>query len=198
MSRMDEFDVVIRRKGEKVVAGIPQLRLYSKGETVNEALAALDIRKKAFEESLREAGQLDALELEDLSARPAVSRPAAGDIGRFAVKTTIVVGIIAVTAILSGLLLLFQIERTVDNTLYAAQARFSSVKIGGTRFWSNIEAELDRAADRDRDLPEEKKRKLLSDIHIIVERWRPFVTELASAFSEAPTPNPQGGTQNKP
>jgi hypothetical protein len=195
---MDEFDIVIQRKGDKVVAGIPQLRLYAKGQTVNEALAGLDTRKKAFEESLREAGQLEALEIEDMSARPAVSRPAAGDIGRFAVKTTIVVGIIAVAVVLSGALLLFQIERTVDSSLHAVQARFMNVKIGGPQFWSKVEAELSRAADRDHDLPEEKKRKLLSDIHVIVDRWRPFVAEVASAFPAGPTPNPQEGNQNKP
>ena len=41
MSRVDELDVVIRHKGGKVIAGIPQIGLYAKGDDVNVALAAL-------------------------------------------------------------------------------------------------------------------------------------------------------------
>ena len=53
--------------------------------------------------------------------------------------------------------------------------------LGGRQFWSRLEAELDRQAAPAADMPPEKKRKLLAQIKIIADRWRPFLTEAAAA-----------------
>jgi hypothetical protein len=43
-------------------------------------------------------------------------------------------------------------------------------KVGGAQFWAKVEGELERATDPAHDIPPEKKRKLLSQIHVLVER----------------------------
>jgi hypothetical protein len=70
-------------------------------------------------------------------------------------------------------------------------------KVGGAQFWTKVEGELERAVDPAHDMPPEKKRKLLSQIHILVERWRPFVAEVAPLFADfqkaSSAEGPQGG-----
>jgi hypothetical protein len=45
--------------------------------------------------------------------------------------------------------------------------------------------------------PDEQKRKLLSQIHVLVERWRPFMAETAPLFADFQRPafadSPQSG-----
>ena len=47
MSRIDELDIVIRHKGGKVVAGIPQLSLYAKADDIHAAVTALETHATA-------------------------------------------------------------------------------------------------------------------------------------------------------
>lgn len=97
-----------------------------------------------------------------------------GPIRHFLLKTVIVCGaIIACGWIMLNLLDDFatrrieQLERTV---------------IGGNRFWTKLERELDRLADPRTDLTPEKKQKILSQIKVISDRWRPFLVEAASTI----------------
>jgi hypothetical protein len=53
--------------------------------------------------------------------------------------------------------------------------------------------ELGRAADSAYEIPPEKKRKLLSQIHVIVERWRPFMAEIAPLFADFQRPASAAG-----
>jgi hypothetical protein len=59
----------------------------------------------------------------------------------------------------------------------------SATAIGGRQFWTKLETELDRMADPGTDIPLEKKQKILSQIKIVSERWRPFFTEAASSIA---------------
>jgi hypothetical protein len=61
-------------------------------------------------------------------------------------------------------------------------------KVGGAQFWEKMEHELDRAADPASALPAEQKRKLLAQIHTVVERWRPFMAEVAPLFADFQRP----------
>jgi hypothetical protein len=49
-----------------------------------------------------------------------------------------------------------------------------------------VEAELDKQADPGSDLSSEKKQKILSQIRIVADRWRPFLMEASSAISRKP------------
>ena len=104
MSRLDELDVVIRRKNGKVIAGFPQLGLFAKADDVNAALAALDAKKKAFVADLEEAGELDTLEIEDrpASTRRVATITPAGGLGQFALKTGIVVCCVVAAFVISA------------------------------------------------------------------------------------------------
>jgi len=62
------------------------------------------------------------------------------------------------------------------------------IKVGGAQFWEKLERELGRAADPAYEIPPEKKRKLLSQIHVLVERWRPFMAEIAPLFADFQRP----------
>jgi hypothetical protein len=102
-----------------------------------------------------------------------------GPVGLFLLKTVIVCAAIIVSGrIMLELLDDFAVRRMeqVERTVRAATV------IGGNRFWTKLESELDRLADPKTDLSPEKKQKILSQIKIISDRWRPFLVEAASTI----------------
>jgi hypothetical protein len=109
-----------------------------------------------------------------------------GPIGQFAVKTVIVAGAIVVSAwIMLDVLDDFADRRMqqFERTLRAATS------LGGRQFWNKLENQLERLADPKSDLPPEKKQKILAQIKVISERWRPFLMEAAASIE---------GETNKP
>jgi hypothetical protein len=184
MSRLDELDIVIRRKNGKFLASIPRFSLYAKGENVEDALAALDAKKKELAAELEETGGFDILEIDNHRAAPSRGAPGStfGDLGRFAIKAGIVAFCIAAALTVSGVIVGSKIEKAINNV--------KSVKIGGAQFWSRMEAELDRMASPVSDLPEAKKQKLLADVRAIAIKWHPFVAEIQSALASPDSPSP--------
>jgi hypothetical protein len=193
MSLIDELDIVIRHKSGKVTAGIPQLGLYATAEDVHAAITSLEQKRAAFLADLSEAGGLDDLEVRHYNVGPAPPQRRS-DLGQFTLKALIIIGLIAGAFVLSAALVVPRIERVVANTEAKMQ---QYTKVGGAQFWTKVEGELERAVDPAHDMPPEKKRKLLSQIHVLVERWRPFVAEVAPLFADlqrAPSAEgPQGG-----
>jgi hypothetical protein len=184
MSRIDELDIVIRHRGGKVIAGIPQLSLYAKADDVHAAITALEQKRTAFFGDLAESGALDDLEVREYAVSHA-SPPGQGGLGQFTLKALIVIGLIAGASLLSTAWLASRIERIVANTEAKVQ---QYTKVGGAQFWEKLERELGRAADPAYEIPPEKKRKLLSEIQVLVERWRPFMAEIAPLFADFQRP----------
>jgi hypothetical protein len=182
MSRLDELDIVIRRKNGKILARIPQFSLYAKGENVEAALAALDVKKKELAAALEETGEFDRLEIDNRRVTPSHSPPGStfSDLSRFAIKAGVVAFCIAAALTVSGVIVGSKIEKAINNV--------KSVKIGGAQFWSRMEAELDRMASPVSDLPEAKKQKLLADVRAIAAKWHPFVAEIQSALASPDSP----------
>jgi hypothetical protein len=182
MSRIDELDIVIRHKSGKVTAGIPQLRLHATADDVHAAITALEQKRAAFLADLSEAGGLDDLEVRhyNVGSAPPQRR---SELGQFTLKALIIIGLIAGAFVLSAALVIPRIERVVQQY----------TKVGGAQFWTKVEGELERAADPAHDMAPEKKQKLLSQIHVLVERWRPFVTEVAPLFADFQKPTPSTG-----
>jgi hypothetical protein len=179
VSRIEELDIVIRHKNGRVTAGIPQLALYVTADDVHAAITALEQKRIALFGDLAKD-----IELEDIDVRW-LQRPTEGGIGQFALKAAIVIGLIAGTAVISAALLLPKIERIIVN----AQARVQQLtKVGGHEFWTKAERELARAAEPASDLTPEQRRRILSQINVIVERWRPFVAEIAPLFVDFQKP----------
>ena len=182
MSRLDELDIVIRRKNGKILASIPQFSLYAKGENVEAALSALDEKKKELAAELEENGEFDILEIDNRRAGPSHGAPGStfGDLSRFAIKAGIVAFCIAAALTISGVIVGSKIEKAINNV--------KSIKIGGAQFWTRMEAELDRMASPVSDLPEAKKQKLLADVRAIAVKWHPFVAEIQSALGSPAGP----------
>jgi hypothetical protein len=188
MSQLDELDVVIRRKGGKVIAGIPAVGLYASAGSLAAALEALEARKIAYQSDLEEAGFTADMDIPNraMAAPMATARPAAGDLRSFALKSLITIGLITAAIILVGTLLVSKIDDTIARAVYSIQAQLGPIantKIGGAQFWAKVENEIDRAANANNGMAPEKQQKLLSNIRAIVTRVRPFVAEVAPLFS---------------
>lgn len=181
LDKLNELDVIIRRKGSNVVAGIPQLRIYAKGKNLESALGALEVKKEQFISDLEAAGELGVLNSDDQPELTAQNsrRVGPGEVGRFAIKTTIVASIAAIAIVISGAFIVSQINGTIANTLDIVK----NTKIGGSQFWTRVEHQLDEMASPKRDLSPAKKKKLLADIRMIGAKWRPFAVEIRSALT---------------
>ena len=113
--------------------------------------------------------------------------PIFGEISRFAIKTAIVS---------TAIILIFVAIATIVNSVIEARlaqlqaAIQTSGVMGGRQLWTKVERQLDGLAEPQSDLPPEKKQKILSDIQILSDRWRPFVQQaLSSARGEPKHPN---------
>ena|SRR2546422_7230985 len=101
-----------------------------------------------------------------------------GPIGQFALKTAIVF----VAVILSGWIVLDILDDLANRRIQQLEATIRS-SIGGRQFWTKLEDELERLADPRMDVSSEKKQKILSQIKIISDRWRPFLVEARSSIA---------------
>ena len=175
MNVLDELEIIIRQKDGKVLAGIPQLKLYAKAANIDAALTALNAKKAALVAEMEELGELETLEASLATIRRPNVANVRSDLGQFALKTGIVALAITAIFIVLGLFI-----------VSSAQNALSSVRDlgrGGAEFWSRAERELDRMASPESDLPPAKKEKLLADIRAIGAKWRPFIVELRSALT---------------
>ena len=101
-------------------------------------------------------------------------------IGQFALKTAIV----AVAIVLSAWIMLDVLEGFVTRRMEQLETTIrSATVIGGRQFWTKLEEELDKIADPRTDISPEKKRKILSQIKVISDRWRPFLSEAAESIA---------------
>jgi hypothetical protein len=97
----------------------------------------------------------------------------------FAGKTLIV----AVVFVVSFLIVAVHVENRMNQ--FALQMQ-KATKIGGAAFWGKMEQELDRAADPQQAISDEKKQKILSDLRTITAQWKPFMNEAYSIVTETP------------
>jgi hypothetical protein len=174
---LDRADIVVRRKDNAVVAAMPQYGLFAKADTVQAALDALDAKKKILAADFVAFNELKS---DGVGLRPASRSFRWDDIGQFAVKAAIVFCLlIATTAYLA-----IKTQDIVQGAIYHVQADLERAAVrGGADFWAKVEREFDRAASPANEMPEEKKQKLLSNLHSLVDRWRPFVVAAAAIFT---------------
>lgn len=106
-------------------------------------------------------------------------------IGTFLVKTVIVV--VAIGGLLTYL------DVLVKNRVELIESRMESLRqsvgpMGGRAFWAEVERKIDSLADPASDLPPEKKQKILRNIRVLSERWRPFVDAAIAPESKSSQP----------
>ena len=114
------------------------------------------------------------------------SRPAEGSlgpIGQFLIKTVIV----AAAIVVSAWILLDVLDDFADRRMQQVERTLqSATKLGGRQFWTKLENQLDQLADPRSDLPPEKKAKILAQIKVVADRWRPFVREATASIEGEP------------
>ena len=102
-----------------------------------------------------------------------------GPISQFAIKTVIVAAVIVVSA----WIMLDVLDDFADRRMQQFERTLrSATSLGGRQFWTKLENQLEQLADPKADLLPEKKQKILTQIKVISERWRPFLTEAAAAI----------------
>jgi hypothetical protein len=111
-----------------------------------------------------------------------------GPIGQFAVKTVIVAGAIVVSA----WIMLDFLDDFADRRMQQFESTLrSATSLGGRQFWSKLEGQLDQLADPRSDMSPEKKQKILTQIKVISDRWRPFVMDAAASIEGDPNKQPK-------
>jgi hypothetical protein len=199
MSRLDEFDVIIRRKNGRVIASIPPLGLYATADDTVAALDKLDVKKRAYEADLEEAGLSEIIAASDNTTGASAAASKAGSLRTVALKSGIIIGMITAALIIGGGILASRIDATIDRAIYSVKTQLGPLangKIGGSQFWSKIESELQRAAAADNNLAPEKQERLLASIRAIVARVRPFASEIAPLFSSLHGPDNPSAAQS--
>jgi hypothetical protein len=118
---------------------------------------------------------------------------ASGDVSRhgvykeFLIKTAIVAIAMSLSVIFVVDWIILSVEDSISRSgdnMVAALA--SQIPEGGRKFWTGLERNLDLAAAPNADLAPEKKQKILSDVRIIVTRWRPFVDAVYDEMQKPP------------
>jgi hypothetical protein len=208
---LDQFDVSVRTGNGFCVAAIPDLSLYVRGATREEALSSLEERLETLQGDLETFDGLAAEETEQALRLPpsAMRSPAAprdqgsagigagiGNLRAFAIKA-IVVFVLFVAGIM---FLSAQIQNTVElaGVSLTASIRQGAKGMGGRPFWGKIQKEINRAADPSSGLPEDQMQQLLQSIHILVETWRPFALEVSRLFDEEPPQEGAGSGSSEP
>lgn len=177
-ARMDleDLNVIIRRRGGRYLASMPRVGLYAVGDTVQSAIDTLEVKKNVLVKDLVAVGALDEVDTgASVADKPTRVLPA---LGLFAAKGLIVV-VLVVAAIGFA-------RHAVESEINHLGAQ----KMGGTVFWANLENNLSRAADPANDLPAARKQALLADLHVLVDRWRPFVREIERLFTDDESAKP--------
>ena len=179
---LDQSDVVLRNAKGGIVAAIPQFGLFARADSIQEALAALNVKKQAL--------AADFAAFADIKPpQTSVDRHPVRwvEIRQFAIKAVIVFALLLATL----LVLAIKTSDIVDSAIARIEVQLvPKVPMGGGAFWSQVERQLDHAADPTTDLTPETRQKLLADIRAIVARWRPFVAEIQPLFNAAAPESP--------
>jgi hypothetical protein len=187
MAQLDELDVVVRRKDGAVIACIPQAGLYAKGQSLATAFDLLEQKKRDLKADLRAAGAMDEFEAtatRGVRAASTASSSSPRDLGMFALKALIIIGVILAALEFVSSSAQTRAERVIQN----ARRSFEGSAMTGKQFWTRVETEISRQAEPGRELPEAERQKLLANIRVLVARWRPFVAEAAKLFAAADEP----------
>jgi hypothetical protein len=173
---LEDLDVVVHRRGSRYLAKIPQLGLYATGDTLANAVEALEAKKRSLLQELAEAGALNEIGVPSSGSN--VQTKVLPALALFAAKGAIVVALVLAA---------------VGYTRHALRSeidQFQAAEMGGARFWADFETSIQRAADPASDLPADKRQALLKDLRIIVDRWRPFMREADRLFSDQDSAKP--------
>jgi hypothetical protein len=192
MTRFDDLDVVVRKRGNVAYAGIPQLGIYMRGDDAAAALAKLEQWKSDL---AKDPGEMEFVaELARAGGAAKVTRSAWRSIGLFAAKTAIVMVLLVGAIVVSSALVATRVERTIERAQTAIEP--FAAKLSGKQFWAKIQTEIGNAAKSSNEIPESERRELMANLRILANRWRPIATEAAAILLNAESENPKARGAN--
>ena len=114
------------------------------------------------------------------ASSPSPSAPG-GSLGRFVAKTMIVaaastIGIIAVLWFVDSI-----IEARIEQIDEIVAMHLKTAKISNHDLWRQFEKTLEKQAGPAGEISAEEKQKIVAEVRIVADRWRPFVKELIAA-----------------
>lgn len=160
----DNFEIIVRRRNGHVHASIPDLWLYAHASDLPTAIRLLDEKKELLLADLSAAGVLDQLSRRQSRLPVFAATSLWQELVLFVAKFAIV-----------GFILFAAFAAVVSS---AMQLR----NLTGADIGSVAERLLERAAAPNATLSEQKRRKILSELNILAERWGPFIDEAATAL----------------
>jgi hypothetical protein len=178
----DNLDILIRKRNGRYVAAIPQLGLYGAGDTIEAAATELRSKKAALLKEYADVGLIDTLKASNMIWPHEMRRSKREYLG-FALKSMILVFVLVVGVTIG-------IKYILADAAHRAQQFIETVAtqqrgISGKRFWKILESNVEKAADQKNELPEAEKQKILTELHILAIRWRPYVQELSKLFEDS-------------
>jgi hypothetical protein len=184
---LDDFEIVIRHRSGRYIAKIPQIGLYAVADSLPNVIDAIEIKKRLLVKELTAADALN--EVSVTAIRSTTSSPTAQVTMRsalelFAAKAAIVLVLLFAAGAYATHLIASSADRQMVQLREDIAQLRQATKIGGASFWAEVEKEIAIAAQPANDIPAEKKERLLADMHVIVDRWRPFVKEAKRLFSD--------------
>jgi hypothetical protein len=139
------------------------------------------------------------IQMADIDKREQPASKGPSPITTFAIKTAIVaaacvLSIVAIASYIDGI-----IEDRIDQITLTARElapNLAPSKVGGRAFWTRLENELHDQADPRHGMPPEQRKRILADIRVLSDRWRPFIAEAfgqrADSTDQAPAnPSPR-------
>ncbi len=117
-----------------------------------------------------------------------------GPLTQFALKTAIVTVaiVVAMTFLLDSVFANLNTVLRQNIEIVRADVRALTNlkgKFGGRDVWNKLETELERAADPKNEIAPERKKKILANLRIVADRWRPVVVEVTDIIAGPPAPN---------
>ena len=196
---LPNYEVIVSVKNEKYFCRIPELSLFGKGNDLESSYQELMKKKEEFIKEIEE------YQSEDDFIPPSTTwfREGSGQLGPsitkyslmdFLIKAGIVglmlliIVIIASNTIGGGIRnvinsSLTMVDRQIERTLSSSSKRVEGglVRMGGN-IRSEIKNELYKAVDHPIDA--EREEKIIKNIRVVVNRWKPFVKELRPLLEE--------------
>jgi hypothetical protein len=204
-ARLD-YEIRIKKKGENFNLFIRELGITGKGKTLDEAYNNLLSKKDNLTREYEELDILDQMP-EPLPRKVfKVMREPRGILD-FLIKTLVVMGMVLLMLTISYRVLeqsffnqARSLEATIEKVVYTAGRVVEELNLGldkirqitnkvglakGAIDWKELAATLDRRIQSAaaRDISPEKKKELISNIRILVRRYKPILDEFAPLFS---------------
>lgn len=182
----NQVQAYIIHKNGQVYVELPALRLVGKGATVQEAYDDAFKQREGLLATYREADILDHLpDLSNPSADGATSPTPSRSLKSFALKSSIIAGVIAVALLI--------LTSAVTNQI---SKKAAEINLGGKQIQKKLEQGLARAANSSKRLPKERRDKITSDLEKLALRVKPYIDAISRGLSNegskgsSPEPKP--------